>query len=369
MKRLSFLLLMAVSVTASAQITTYSTGNVNIKRSTEFTMNILSVGEHYYPGWFSSYQNGIHSKITTASGMHNIALYGDASAPSNVGSGRSVGVLGVAGFSTNGFNYGVLGRLTGSQNGAGVYGSIYDNMGSLVNGRYAGYFNGDTYVNGVLTASSVVTPSDIRLKENIVSISDVEKSTLYNILNMDVIEYNYKKPEISEAEKDTAKVIMDSQIADNLAERHFGLSAQELQKIYPNLVKEGQDGYLRVNYVELVPILIRSIQELNQKIENIEGNVARRATTTGLNNKAVLYQNSSNSANGQTTIRFFLPDNISNAYIAIFDLQGGMKKQYAVNPSQNQINIDSYDLKPGIYLYSLVAGGQEMDTKRLIISK
>lgn len=50
MKRLSFLLLMAVSVTASAQITTYSTGNVNIKRSTEFTMNILSVGEHYYPG-------------------------------------------------------------------------------------------------------------------------------------------------------------------------------------------------------------------------------------------------------------------------------------------------------------------------------
>jgi len=27
------------------------------------------------------------------------------------------------------------------------------------------------------------------------------------------------------------------------------------------------------------------------------------------------------------------------------------------------------DLKPGIYLYSLIAGGQEMETRRMIISK
>lgn len=370
MKRLSFLMLMTMALTASAQITTYPTGNVNIKRSTEFTMNVLSVGEHYYPSAFASYQNGVHSHITNTSGTHNIAFYGEASASSNVGSGRSVGVLGVAGFSTDGYNYGVLGRLTGSQKGAGVYGSVYDNMGSYVNGRYAGYFYGDTYINGVLTASSVVTPSDIRLKENIVSISDVDKSTLSNILDMDVIEYNYKRPQIPETEKDTTNVLADDMNVDNLAKRHFGLSAQELQKIYPNLVTEGQDGYLRVNYVELVPILIRSIQELNQKIEDLGGNVAQRGeANSNLYNKAILYQNTPNPVNGQTTIKFYLPENVPNGYIGIFDLQGGMKKQYAVNSSQDQIVIDCYDLKPGIYLYSLIAGGQEMETKRMIISK
>ena len=53
--------------------------------------------------------------------------------------------------------------------------------------------------------------------------------------------------------------------------RRFGLSGQELQKIYPDLVVEGQDGYLYVNYIELVPILIRSIQELKAELNEMKG--------------------------------------------------------------------------------------------------
>lgn len=50
---------------------------------------------------------------------------------------------------------------------------------------------------------------------------------------------------------------------------HYGLSAQELQTIYPDLVTEGQDGYLAVNYVELIPILIQSIQDLKRELDEL----------------------------------------------------------------------------------------------------
>lgn len=57
------------------------------------------------------------------------------------------------------------------------------------------FFDGDVYVQGVLKAFSVITPSDKRLKENIVPISDTEKGrTLENVLEMNVVEYNYKNP-------------------------------------------------------------------------------------------------------------------------------------------------------------------------------
>ncbi len=373
-KSIILIVLTMLSGIASAQITTYPGGNVNIQRSTEYPMNILSVGEESTPNVYSSYRNGVHSKVTNYYDKYNIGLYGDASRASNLGSGRAVGVLGTAGYSTDGYNYGVMGRVSGSQNGAGVYGSVYNNMGSFVNGRYAGFYDGPVYVLGNLKVmGDIITPSDIRLKENVVPLSDTEMgSTLENVLGMNVLEYNYKQPQTPEAEKDTLKT--EDKLDDNSTKRHFGLSAQELQAIYPNLVKEGQDGYLGVNYVELVPILIRSIQELNQKIESMESRELAQLGTSDIKNetlrtKAMLYQNTPSPFNSQTIIRYTLPDNTQDAYIFIFDMQGVLKKQLPLIPSNNSVTINAYDLTPGIYLYSLIVSGQEVATKRMIISK
>ena len=57
------------------------------------------------------------------------------------------------------------------------------------------------------------------------------------------------------------------------------------------------------------------------------------------------------------------------SYIYIFDMTGKMQKQIPVDPSQQSITINGYELQAGIYLYSLVVGGQEIDTKRMIITK
>jgi hypothetical protein len=44
----------------------------------------------------------------------------------------------------------------------------------------------------------------------------------------------------------------------------------ELQKVYPDLVVEGKDGDLSVNYLEMVPLIIRSIQELKEGIDELK---------------------------------------------------------------------------------------------------
>ena len=375
MKKALFLILLFVtSLAASAQFKVYSSGNANVKCNTEYSMNKLSVGEYTSPSTFNSYQNGILSQTVVTSGKFNISLYGDSRNYINYNTGRAVGVLGVAGYSTSGYNYGVFGRLCGTQNGAGVYGSINDNMGSDVGGKYAGYFYGPTYVNGTLTATNVVTPSDIRLKENVVSLSDTEKgSTLENLLGMNVIEYNYKQREVPEAERDTLSSSRGE--IQQQKEKHYGLSAQELQAIYPNLVKEGQDGYLGVNYVELVPVLIRAIQELKAELDAVKGiDTERKApsvtsVSAAKTNSNLLYQNTPNPFKEQTTIRFSLADDVHDASICIFDMTGKMLKKLPISSGDSSVSVNGWELGEGMFLYSLVVNGKEIDTKKMVLSK
>jgi hypothetical protein len=50
-------------------------------------------------------------------------------------------------------------------------------------------------------------------------------------------------------------------------------------------------------------------------------------------------------------------------------MQGKMIRQMPVNAAMQSVTINGSELQPGIYLYSLVVGGQEIDTKRMILSK
>ena len=158
--------------------------------------------------------------------------------------------------------------------------------------------------------------------------------------------------------------------------RYYGLSAQELQQIYPDLVTEQQNGYLAVNYVELVPILIRSIQELKTEIDDLKPsssedvvNTKKSKISLALNKENVLYQNTPNPFRENTEIRFQLSVDAKNSLICIFDMQGKMLKQISIDPSQSSITIDGTEFNAGMYLYSLVINGNEIDTKRMILTK
>jgi hypothetical protein len=103
------------------------------------------------------------------------------------------------------------------------------------------YFNGNATLSGDLTINS-----DERLKENIQPLG----STLDKLHQIEGKTYSLKKDE-----KHTPKI---------------GVLAQEVQAVFPELVTEGGDGILSVNYQGLVPVLINAINEQEVKIAALE---------------------------------------------------------------------------------------------------
>ena len=368
-------MLMAGTVTTTAQLKVDSQGKTN-----------MGYTSSYYPLY-----PYVPTACANASGQEvcNYGIVGSAFESSSEAA-SNMGVLGFAGNLTTGRNYGVYGGLRGTENGAGIYGSTTISYSTPMTGRYAGYFKGDTYCNGTLTATNVVTTSDTRLKENIMPVCKAvpKGTTLQNVLDMNIVEYNFRfSPQLEEflktpkakeiSEEELEALIKEEKLKQ--AQRHIGLLAQELQSTYPQLVYEGQDGYLGVNYLELVPVLIRAIQELKQELDEVKGGADEtkktRSDATAINTSSiaftsnVLYQNTPNPFKEKTIIRFSLAPNAQNASICIFDMSGKMLKTLPVSPNDTSVSVNGYELGEGMFLYSLLVNGQEIDTKRMIITK
>ena len=64
-----------------------------------------------------------------------------------------------------------------------------------------------------------------------------------------------------------------------------------------------------------------------------------------------------------------MAENSQNASINIYDLRGKMLKEYPVSSGNGSISVSGYELGEGMFFYSLVVNGQEIDTKKIIISK
>ena len=387
MKKFLFigLCLLGTALTASAQLQVAENGKVYIQRPATDTIASLSIGDSPY------FDNETHEGCDMGLFIHKYGpsnrktYFGIFSEAISNGS-YSTAVYGEA---LGGLKkFGVVGSVTPSNSGAGLCGT--DEYGYLppFSGLYGGFIYDDLYVDGnIITTLGLYNTSDMRLNENVTLMSEREEergaSALDNIQRIDVLEYNLRRPSQVSQDTEGTKREMTAREKAALAKRHFGISAQELQNTYPELVEENQEGYLMVNYVELVPLLIRSIQELKTELDELKGNndsdgnsAARRESR--LSNSAdsrvspvnaTLYQNTPNPFTAQTEIRFSLPDNALQAYIYIFDMTGKMQKQIPVDPNQKSVTISGYELQAGIYLYSLVVGGQEIDTKRMIITK
>lgn len=101
-------------------------------------------------------------------------------------------------------------------------------------------------VDGNIRVNSVILNSDLNLKKDIIPIANVFK----DLSNINAYSYYFKKD-------------IDSK------ELQFGLIAQEVQKIYPNLVTNNGE-YLGVNYVQLIPVLIQAVKELKAEIVELK---------------------------------------------------------------------------------------------------
>jgi hypothetical protein len=189
---------------------------------------------------------GVSSIVTSGLG-----IYGYSS--------TSVGIYGVSG---SGYAGEFHGRLIVNQGGNGDAGIDFSQniIGSTKQGFVGMYGNTEMMVWGygyngpvqrwnintgqICYASSPTICSDIRLKKDFKNLSN----SLSQITQLQG--YNY----FLRNEKNT-----------NL---QTGFIAQEIQKIFPELVIQGSDGYLSVDYVGLIPHLVESVKSL--KSENTD---------------------------------------------------------------------------------------------------
>ncbi len=95
-------------------------------------------------------------------------------------------------------------------------------------------------------------------------------------------------------------------------------------------------------------------------------------TDVELSNKniVVLNQNVPNPFAEQTTISYYLPDNIQRSQILFFEQSGKIIKSVDLTEKgKGQLNVFANDLTSGIYTYSLIVDGQIVETKKMIKAK
>lgn len=227
--------------------------------------------------------SGINSGFSgyADSAVTNYGVYGGSHALNNNTNGFNVGVSGearnsnfsniaVGGYAQGGTasfadNFGVVGLATSTTTGdnTGVYGQASNGFNN-----FAGYFNGDVTITGVLT-----NPSDRKLKSDIKPIPSA--LTLINQLNP--VSYVYNNS-------------INSKL--NLPKGlQYGFIAQEMESVMPNLVtsqvlpmgSEGQGAELKtaldkredfkfkgINYTNMIPVLTKGIIEQQSLIEDLQ---------------------------------------------------------------------------------------------------
>lgn len=257
-------------------------------------------------------------------------------------------------------------------------------------------------IRQVKVNGNVIFGSDARMKDNIRSIS----SSIDKIKQLRSVSYNFKEEHKEYTIPD--KLLNNSSINDIekmkesvknvpktneylLNRKHYGFLAQEVQKVFPDLVYEDSIGMLSVDYIGMIPLLVDALKEQENRIESQDVKVAElevrisklenspdsspqkiKLETDEVNilSYPVLEQNVPNPFNTTTSINYYLPSTISDASIYIYDMNGTQLKHYPVSQKgKNSITIQGSELIAGMYLYSLIADGKVIDTKRMILTK
>ena len=234
--------------------------------------------------------------------------------------------------------------------------------------------------NCPVSASNILTSSDARLKTDVASLEDSWKG----LSGLNSVSYRIVIP--------TDTVIADDGVAtkDSKANSEaaggvdhgisYGFIAQEVQKIYPDLVRADENGMLAIDYNGFIPLLVDAVRNLSAKVAEQEETIAMLADPAGPSRKAAsvggveaekiaLMQNRPNPFNVATTIECIIPESVGNAFLCVYDLQGKQVSRIDLD-ERGRVStvIDGSTLQPGMYIYALIADGTEIDSKRMILT-
>src|SRR5207247_402907 len=140
--------------------------------------------------------------------------------------------------------------------------------------------------------------------------------------------------------------------------------------------------YNVVNYVGLVPVLLKGIQELNDKVNDLqsqldgccglgraEGNNNSNQQTIDLKSAHInsLGQSVPNPHKDQCSIPYYIDETAGSAQIIFTDEMGRVVNNVdVIGRGNGQLTVFSSQLADGVYSYSLVVDGKVVDTKKMV---
>ena len=244
---------------------------------------------------------------------------------------------------------------------------------------------------GQVYSSMYVSFSDSTSKTNIEPL----QSTLEKLKRLRGMSFHYK----TDLEETGNSYFMAAtpEIREQMLEEHtrkrVGLIAQEVEEVFPEVVRTQFDGKKGVMYNDLVGVLISAINELEEKytsqiscLQNqlnatqavlyanngTRPQIEQQDTQSNVNfSEAVLYQNTPNPFKQETTIAYRLPSEIQTAAICIYNLNGQQLKKFDLDATviSNSVTIDGSTLTAGMYIYALIIDGQLVASKRMILTE
>ncbi len=245
-------------------------------------------------------------------------------------------------------------------------------------------------VNGDIATYGVLISSDLRLKKDLKNLENSKVNNLYNLNAKTYIKDNSilmqnTKFNIVQTINDTAVTILEENKIDT--SRKIGFIAQEFKVYFPELVSQDDEGYYSIDYISLIPILVEALKQqnenLNLKIRQLEEKIVEekrmQPKSTILNEEynlsfesdiePFLGNNVPNPFDQNTEIKFYLPQEVSNANLYIYDLEGKqIQKIHVVEREYGSIIIQGSQLMPGMYYYTLIADNQIIGTKQMILT-
>ena len=111
------------------------------------------------------------------------------------------------------------------------------------------------YVSGSAYCTGSWSSSDGRYKRDIRAVED----PLEKVCDMRGVSYRWKTDEYP-----------DKGFSEG---RHYGVIAQEVEQILPEIVKEDSQGSKAVAYDEIIPVLIEAVKELSEENDLLKARI------------------------------------------------------------------------------------------------